>query len=530
MPLPPSQAEDFEWPPPSWKPVYDRYAEHAAWFSGDVSRLSAVYASGTVTGQFWRTTFDRFWARAVAAPQRRMMLHIPVAADIATVHSDILFSKPPDFQISDKVDGFKVIQDRLNEITDRAAIIRTLAEAAENQCALGGEFLRLTWDKELEPDYPILTAVDADLALPTFRWGRLTSVTFWSQLNVSTKDSKEVWRHLECHEPGYILSGLWMGDGQHLGIRVPLDSRPEFDLGNEEVVETGIEPLMTAVYVPNVKPNRMFRGSELGRSDYDGLEALMDALDETWTSWMRDLRLARARLIVPEEFVTGTEQGKPGYFDVDKEIWEALPMPVGKDREMITPSQFEIRTEDHDRTSKGLMARIIAGAGYSASTFDLEEGSAKTVGTTATEIINRERRSYVTRGRKVNYWTQPLEEILWALLAIDDKQGFASHGVARPSVIFSDTFRDDPQALGTVAQLLRQAQAASTETLVRMVQPKWDDGQVQAEVKKIDDQTAAAKPQPAPQPSPGPSNGAGAFPPGPQGARNAAPNTQRSSK
>jgi hypothetical protein len=37
-----------------------------------------------------------------------------------------------------------------------------------------------------------------------------------------------------------------------------------------------------------------------GRSDFDGSEQWFNRLDGVWTSWMRDLRLARGRILVPE--------------------------------------------------------------------------------------------------------------------------------------------------------------------------------------------------------------------------------------
>lgn len=493
MPLPDDPA--LGWPPEAWDDIYKRYVEHAAWFSGDPGKLTAVYAGGIAAGRYWRTTFDRFWARGVSAPQRRLMIHVPMAADLATVNSDMLFSEPPDITIPPDSTDAAIVQDRLNDLVTRDGIIRTCSEAAETVSALGGGFLRVTWNKDLEPEHPLLTPVDADSAIPEFHWtGRLMAVTFWNKLPGS--DEKETWRVLERHEAGYILTGLYMGDEQKLGVKTPMGSRPEMAMV-EEVVETGIEGL-TAVYIPNVRPNRTFRGSPLGRSDYDGIEAIFDALDETYTDWQRALRMSRPRLIVPEELVKKSgPKGTGGFFDMDQEVWESVPVPpTGSLRDMITPTEFKIETDKYAATARAHMERIVAAAGYSGATFDLEPAGGRPVSTTATEIVNRERRSFVTRGRKANYWTKPLEEILEAYLAID-AQFFESHEVTRPRVEFSDSFRDDPQQVATVAGLLRTSKAASADTLVRMVHPKWTDAEVGTEVKKILEENSAAKASPA---------------------------------
>ena len=506
MPLPEGSG-DLMWPPEEWRHVYSRYHEHAAWFSGNPNQLASVYyAQGTRPQGFWRTNFDRFWART-PAPQTRMMLHEPIGAALASVSSDLLFAEPPDFIIPDDSGDDGAVAARLAELVVKVSVVRTLSELAETVAALGGGFLRVTWDKDFEPEHPMLTSVDADAAIPEFQWGRLTGVTFWTIVSGTdylggaglSSDDKAVWRHLERHEPGLILTGLYQGTRDHLGLRMPLDSLAGVDLP-EEVVETGIQAL-TAVYVPNVRPNRIFRGTSLGRSDYDGVEAQMDALDEAATSLMRDLRLARARLIVPQEMLETTGSGQPAKFDLDQEVWEAAPAGVpsfGNDN-LITPSQFAIRADDHLKVIKSKLEQIIAAAGYSNASFGLE--MPRNVPQTATEIVNRERQSFLTRGKKITYWTPPLEEIMETLLAIDAAQ-FQTHAVIRPRVDFSDSIRDDPQQMATVVHILRSAEAASAEVRVRMIHPKWSDDEVAKEREAI--LAEGALPTPPPDLSPMP--------------------------
>jgi hypothetical protein len=510
MPLPPSGG-DLEWPPVEWKHVYSRYHEHSAWYSGNPNELASVYyAMGSRPQGFWRTNFDRFWART-PAPQTRLMLHEPIAAALATVSSDLLFAAPPDFFIPDEDDPEDKIQERLNELLDQESVVRTCAELAETVAALGGGFLRVVWNKDFEPDRPMLRPVHADAAVPEFQWGRLSAVTFWHVVQGTdyaggmglVSDDKEVWRLLERHEPGHILTGLYKGTRDHLGILMPLDS-----LGPalaEPDVETLVDDL-TAVYVPNVRPNRIFRGTALGRSDYDGIEAEMDALDEAATSLMRDLRLARARLIVASGLLESQGKGKGAKFDLDQEVWEEAPVgvPSFNTDNLITPSQFAIRADDHLKVIKSKIEQIILAAGYSATSFGLDEP--RNVPATATEIVNRERQSFLTRGKKISYWTPPLEEILETLLEVDQVH-FGGPGSARPRVDFADSIRDDAQQVATVVHTLRSGESASTEVRVRMVHPKWTDEQVAEEVQKILDEGAAPVPPPDMKPNPTNPNG-----------------------
>lgn len=500
MPLP-SDSEQLDWPPEEWVDIYQKYQEHAAWYSGDPNSLADVYAKLPSTPKdsysnaysLWRTNFDRFWARSWQAPTRRAMYHVPVAGDIATTSADLLFADEPEFLVEEAqqqtaLNGANAVQDRLNELVENDSIVQTLTEAAESCAAMGGVFLRVTWDKEVEPDHPMLTAVDATSAIPEFRWGRLLAVTFW---DVVADDQHKIYRHLERHEPGLILHGLYEGSKQKLGRQLPLASLPATaDLA--EYVPTDSDDL-TAVYVPNMRPNRHYRrnpGYCLGRSDYNGSEALMDALDETYTSWMRDMRLARARLIVPQEYFEAQGKGKGGLFNVDQEVFEALPMSIARDSsQMITPSQFAIRTAEHQQTGQAFIERIISAAGYSASTFGLAAPGETRMSITATEIVNRERRSAVTRKKKIGYWLRPLGDILEVLLEVDAAQ-FQQHAVFRPRVDFSDSFQDDSGEVARTVQMLRAAKAISDEETVRMIHPNWTTEEVLQEVMKLQQESA----------------------------------------
>lgn len=188
-------------------------------------------------------------------------------------------------------------------------------------------FLRATWDRELV-DRPLLTVMQPDGALPEFRFGMLRAVNFWREHPGSTEAT--VWRHVERHESGRIMHALYEGTVGNVGRAVPLAEHPETadlaaSLSDDDVsIPTGIRDL-TAAYVPNMLPNRLHRGSEIGRGDYDApIRDLFDALDETWTSWMRDIRLARARLIVPDGYLRNEGPGQGASFDDDREVWHSL--------------------------------------------------------------------------------------------------------------------------------------------------------------------------------------------------------------
>src|SRR5690606_35459649 len=223
-------------------------------------------------------------------------------------------------------------------------------------------------------------------------------------------------------------------------------------------------------------PHRTLRGTALGRSDYAGVEPLMDALDETWTSWMRDLRLGKARIIVPEVYLQNTGRGRGSYWDPDREIYSGLGMlpPANGGGNMFTVSQFDIRVQEHVQTAKALVAQILRGAGYSVQSFG-EAGEG--VEATATEIQSRERQSLTTRGRKIGYWTPALAWLGDCRLHVDHYIYKSKVTAERPEVEWPDGVFLEVESVARTVDMLNRAQSASLDTRIRMVHPDWDDEQ-----------------------------------------------------
>lgn len=497
MPLP---AEGTSWPPVDYVPILDQLALWRAWYVGETGGLAAAYARplrnhpsqyrGGVVGNLARF----FWGQPVPDGQStRTKSHVPVAADLASLSADLLFSDPPAFEF--EADATRELIDR---VIDEAGLWSSMREGAEIAAAMGGVYLRVVWDKTMF-DFPWLAPVDPDYAIPEWAWDRLKAVTFW---HVVEKVGQDVTRLLERHEivkgQGFIRYAAFVGTPENLGKRVPLT---EID-GTEGLI-AGLSPdgegdgiatghdRLTAVYVPNMRPNRMWRTPE-GRSDFAGIEGSMDELDEIVTSWLRDVRLAKARLVVPEAMVTTLGRGQGATFDAERELLLGLIGPA----ETLVPTLVQplIRFEEHQQSAEAKLEAIVRGAGYSMQTFSPAgtEGGA----VTATEVAARERRSLTTRGRKIGYWTPALAEAIEALLTIAVEHFGASITVERPGIEFPDAVTIDPKDQAETLNLLSQAAAASAEVKVRLLHPDWDDEQIEAEVTELTgtelDKTATA--------------------------------------
>ncbi|WP_282795174.1 phage portal protein [Streptomyces sp. CC224B] len=491
MPLP---DRDIAWPPTD-PTVQNALADWDAWYSADPDRLGDRYLNrglrelpenrpaqmrGGVVGRVARW----FWGQPTPPGQQREKIHIPLAGDIARTSSALLFSEPPALTGANDT-----TQKRLDEIVEEG-LHPTLLEAGELCAALGGAYLRVVWDEEVS-DRPWLSAVAADSAVPEFSYGHLRAVTFWTVVHV---DGQTVWRHLERHEKGRILHGLYAGTPGMLGKRRPLQDLPATEgiapfITQDDWIDTGAPKHLTASYAPNVRPARAWRhlpaAAYWGQSDFQGIEPVMDALDEVWSSWMRDIINGKGRVVVPNSMLESLGPGQGAAWSEERRLYSGLNMLQRPgDPNPLTVVQFEIRVQEHKETCAALAAEAARQAGYSASTFgDHGEGQA----VTATEIKARERRSDITRSRKTLYFDPALASATAAQLAVEAGPRFGVRGLdlAPPKVEFQDSVSEGLGELATTAELLRRAEAASTDTLVRMMHPDWDDKQVRKEVDEI---------------------------------------------
>lgn len=501
------------WPPPEFNPVTYQLRQWDAWWSGDPNKLQWTYynlgANSPVGRSYFATTGEpglpipkpgqfrggllgsvsyTFWGSPVPPGEKRSKLHVPIASDIAATSADLLFSKAP--VVTALNEGNQAALDGLMDDGTHAKFL----EAAETCSALGGVFLRVVWDTDVS-DEPMIDVVPADAAVPLFSHGKLLGVTFW---RIISDDGAEVVRHLETHAPGQnaIFHSVYVGDQTDLGRVYPLTDFPEtssfaqyLSEGNAIRFPDMPDGASTVVYIPNMLPNKIWRDlgpqvAPLGRSDFSGIEPLMDALDEAYSSWQRDLRLAKARLIVPQQYLDNIGRGKGAVFDPDRQVYSPISMMTsGGGTSDIMANQFAIRVAEHQQTCADFINRIVQGAGYSGQTFgEYDGGSAMT----ATEIRARERKTLITASKKRLYWRPGVRDILYGWLAVK-RAIFKDQSVTpeRPEVDFPETVVPDQLELAQSAAALAAADAASKETLVRMVHPDWSDEQVRAEVQMI---------------------------------------------
>lgn len=493
MPLP---ANGAVWPPKEFKEYFDLLGVYDACYVGDTTRMRSSYRGPVTHPAQYNGGILGAGARAVlgqppAAHEQRLHLHIPLPADIATLSADYLFSEAPRVvfpgERSENGDSPRDrIQERAEKVINSPRTHSLLLEAAEVASALGGTYLRLVWDQPTLGSVMAET-VHADAAIPTFRFGQLREVTFWNEY---ADEKSKVWRHLERHAPGVIEHALYEGDAQTLGVRVEITERSETAwlakvLNEDSEIVTGVETL-TAAYVPNMRPNKHFRRkpalSLLGKSDYSDIVQLFEALNETWSSWMRDIRIAKARIVVSQQYLQSGGFGQGARFDYDREVYEgmnSLTDPSGNGFGFHA-HQFQIRVEEHARTVQELRDQAMRSAGWTPGSAG---GNAQGL-RTATEIKADERLSERTRDKKANYW-KTLSPFFLTWMQIDAALYGGDSPKEEPEFRFPAEAQADQESMARTNQMLYAAQSASIETRVRMQHPEWDGETVNTEVGRI---------------------------------------------
>lgn len=495
-------ANNAVWPPEHLAPVFQTIATHKALYKGpetpDLTKGTGWIATAQAYGGIVGAIARAIWGQPISAQTKRPERHhVPVPADIATLSADLLFSEAPRIlppENSDDPDQKQVsdeVKTRIDQVVNNAENHSKFLQAAEIAAALCGVYLRIVWDDQVA-DHPMLDVVYPDQAVPVWRWGTLTEVTFWNV--IETDKNGRVWRHLEHHKPGRIEHALYRGEKDTIGQLVPLTEHEGTAWLADYVdansgMDTGTTKL-TATYVPNALPSRQHGDdpdtAPFGRSDYEGSEGLFLDLDDAYTSWMRDIRLAKSRLFVDEHALIDNGPGKGQSFDNDHEVYTRLRGygALNESTKAVEAQQFNIRYLEHRESIKEILYSILRATGYSPSTLGME---GETSQTTAKEIRSREAASKRTWTKKQRHWEAALKPLLETLLEVDGFL-FESSPVTEPIELefkISNSLEGDLVDLAQTISTLYAADSMSLDQRLRMMYPNWSRSQLNDEREKI---------------------------------------------
>lgn len=467
------------WPPTNTTPIWNHYTHLHNWWTNNpptpkpTTTNHPTQYNGGLTGLAART----LWGKPNPNPNPTHHTHTPLASDITRYAADILYNTPPTITTP-------TTPTQTTTNTHTNTLTTTLTQGAEISSAYGHRYHRINHT----PHGTTITTHTPLETIPTYTYGTLTQLDIITTL--TTTNTTTIHRHIERHTLqdngiGTIQHMLYEGTFSDLGHLVPLTDREE--TAGLDVDENGFwrdphpTPGMYVVEVPNLLPQRLWRhhpwGRFMGRSDLEPVLSLLPALDEAWTSWMRDLRLGKARLIVARNALEDGINGRPLVHYEDQEAFVGLDFLDQGDGMPVQMTQFQLRVTEHAETVRALTEEIVRGAGFSVSSYTESTSGVMT----ATEIAAREQRTSATRARKITNETKAIRQLVAKLCAMD------GHIIAPEDITVEWPARTIAQPIDQSSAFasLRAAEAASRETIVGMLHPQWGAEQIQAEVARI---------------------------------------------
>lgn len=522
----PAQGE--AWPPKEWAPAFGQYRLNDALYTGDVDDLHEMFTGADGGGGYARGDSDAyhynkgngntglvrrmidtfrswFWSSSSKAGQTVTRLHSPLAGNLATLSADVLLSEPPSIRFigadGEPMKGKEA--DRLDDLVGDPATRATLQQAAEYCAGLSAVALTVNWNNAVT-EKPWLQVVGCDAVIPEWEDGQLSAVNLWTMHPITNAGgfATGAYYHVERHEKGRIVHALYLGTLESIGNMVPISDLPatariglipgSLAEGLTVVLPTGTDKL-TATFWINLPTRKLRKDAALariGRADTEGVEHFIDQVDMVWSSWMRDIKLARARIIVSSSLLDQGANGAP-QFDDDAEIIKSLNFtPTGPDDPPLTMQQFAIRANEHAASILELTKEVLNHCGYSLASY----GEYGDVQKTATEVTDRKNATERTRDKKALYFLQAVTPLLEAYLDIDRIQ-YGQPGMPATAVLditFPEISQIDPEAQARTFSAYRTAMVASTKTMVAALHPDWDSDQIDTEVKDILKENAVA--------------------------------------
>lgn len=248
---------------------------------------------------------------------------------------------------------------------------------------------KISFDAETS-NYPIVELYKPQNYKAVYKRGRLFELIF---SNDYEKNNTE-YRLDETYGKGYITYQLYQINKDGSEIPVPLT-----DL--EETAELKDVSWNDKIILGGEKCN--------DKADYDGIISEFDALDETWSQLMDEIRLGRSEVYVPEMLLTNRTFNKfrKNYTELGNDEREN-----GKNE--ITHIQPNIRTDEYAKAIKEITSNCLVATGLSPFTVGInDEVGANSSGESLTK---REASSLRTRNEMIDGWEPFLEEMFMILL------------------------------------------------------------------------------------------------------------------
>lgn len=368
---------------------YDDFClqEKYLWYLGDEDLLADFYQSNTPKYSIVDTRKSYYYANV---DSKIRIIHSGMPELVSSAKAELLMSGGIEECVYKGVDAKGVgIEDEEAEellesiLYDNNFYGAILKSAITTESWAGRFAMRISFDSDVTK-YPIIEKYNPFNYESTYKRGRLVEIIF-----------KEPIGNYELHErygKGYVNYELYRKTSQGL-TPVPLTELEETSELEDVVLPDG---MMLAVE------------KVIDKSDYKGIIAEFDALDEAWSQLMDEIRSGRAETYVPDLLASGK------IFDDFRKKYVVTGMDQTEGaKNTITHNQPNIRTGEYVDAIIAIRDNILANVKLSPLTIGIDDN----IGANASgdSLEKRETVSLRTRQGMMETW-QPFLEALYTLL------------------------------------------------------------------------------------------------------------------
>lgn len=357
--------------------------ERYLWYLGDEDLLADFYQSNTPKHSIVDTRRSYYYANVDG---KIRIIHSGMPELISSAKAELLLSggldedvKKPGSEVEDEKTS-ELLEDILEDNDFENVILKN---AITTESWAGRFALKISFDSEVT-EYPIIEKYNPFNYEAIYNRGRLEEIIF-----------KEPMGDYELHETygkGYVTYNLYRKTSSGLN-EVPLTELPE----TAELMDVDTKGLMLAVE------------KCVGKSDYKGIIAEFDALDEAWSQLMDEIRSGRSEIYIPDMLASGKQ-----FNDFRKKyVVTGLDATEGAKNE-ISHNQPNIRTGEYVDAIIAIRDNILANVKLNPLTIGIDDS----IGANASgeSLEKRETVSLRTRKGMMDTWEPFLEDLYLLLL------------------------------------------------------------------------------------------------------------------
>jgi len=390
-------------------------------------------------------------------------------AGLSTLSADMLFGEQPDFMVDDEAN--KAAGEAVSGIVERNDLLTMGYEAALAASFRGETVLKVRWGLRT-PDYADPEAVIEevppgiwfpDLSEDNVRDVRTVSLAW---LKIDPSDAKRQYLRIEEHEPGLIRNRLLLlsAEGED-PQEVELSTLEEYaDL--EPEVETGLAAI-PIIHIPNYRYGSRY----FGISDYQGLEALQEAINSriSMVDNVLDKHVAPKLAVPPSMF---NEDGV-----IDRNKLELIPLEKGET--IPTYITWDASLQAAFAQFDKLQELLFMLSETCPTIFGLEKFG---VAQSGSALRLRMQRTISKINRKRLYFNTGLIEALWLAQQLETIHGGATYEPCPVTISWADGLPEDVKEMVEIESQRMAAGNTSVESSIRRLD---GPGGVEAEMDRI---------------------------------------------